>query len=260
MRTAVIIGSGNVAEALARALPGCGVRVVQILARNRQRGGLLASLAGCTHADDPRQAAAADIYIAAVSDRAIGEVLSPLEIPESAVVVHVSGGQPMEVIPAKFAHRGVLYPLQTFTAGREVDFAEIPLFLEAADEATASRLEAFARRLSHNVGFASSGQRTAIHAAGVFACNFANAMYAAGSEVAATAGMPFGILKPLIAETARKACECSDPQRVQTGPAVRGDTTTMERHLRLLAESGRGELSDIYKLVSEYIERYGKEL
>lgn len=262
MSRAVIIGSGNVAEAFARALPGSGVEVVQIFARNAERGRELASLAHCTTANDPSAIACADIYIAAVSDRAVAGVLQPLELPEKAVVVHVSGAQPMSVIPEKFARRGVLYPLQTFTAGRRVDFSEIPMFVEGTDCETTQYIKEFASALSKNVRCCDSAQRARIHLAGVFACNFVNAMYSAGNRVAASADMPFDILKPLLAETARKAAGSPNPDLVQTGPAVRGDGSSMERHLRLLADDGSEaaqRLARIYREISDYI-IYGKEL
>lgn len=259
MTKAVIIGSGNVAEAFARALPEAGVEVVQIFARNAERGGLLAEAAHCGWSGDPSDIAAADIYIAAVSDRAIGDVLSALTIPDTAAAVHVSGGQPLSVIPEKFARRGVLYPLQTFTAGRRVDFSEIPFFIEGSDAATTLFLREFAQRLTNHIFEIDSAQRAKIHITGVFACNFVNAMYSAGGEVASLAGVPFDILKPLIAETARKAIESGEPRRVQTGPAVRNDTVTMERHLQLLDDCGKPELKRIYETISEYI-RDGKKL
>ena len=40
----------------------------------------------------------------------------------------------IEALPARFDRRGVLYPLQTFTQGRSVDFAKIPLFVEGNDD------------------------------------------------------------------------------------------------------------------------------
>lgn len=259
MNRVVIIGSGNVAEAFARALPDAGVEVAQVFARNGARGGAIARIAGCKHTDNPAEVVAADLYIAAVSDRAIGEAVLPLELPAEAVVVHVSGAQPMGVLPEKFCRRGVLYPLQTFTAGREVDFSEIPLFVEASDVATLGRLRDFALRLSKNVYEMDSARRAQIHLTGVFACNFVNAMYCAGNDIARIAGVPFDILKPMIVETARKAVENGDPVRVQTGPAVRNDRVTMERHRELLAAmDGGGTLAEIYGIISDYI--YGKKL
>ena len=259
MRRAVIIGSGNVAEAFARALPQHGAEVVQIFARNAERGAAVAAIAGCSHTADPQQIAAADIYIAAVSDRAIADVLRPLALPCEAVVVHVSGAQPLDVIPAGFGRRGVLYPLQTFTSGRAVDFDTVPLFVEGVNEDVTQRIEAFARTLSSDVRRADSTRRAQIHLAGVFACNFANAMYAAGCEVVRNAGFSFDVLKPLIVETARKAAECQNPHDVQTGPAVRNDIVSINRHLELLQNNEMYKLNHIYETISDYI-KDGKEL
>ena len=59
------------------------------------------------------------------------------------------------------------------------------------------------------------------------------------------------LLRPLIAETTAKALAAARPAAVQTGPAVRGDLPTQERHLRLLADDAL--LSDIYRLITQSI-------
>ena len=99
--------------------------------------------------------------------------------------------------------------------------------------------------------WADSAQRARVHLAAVFACNFANHMYALGEEVVRRAGLDFGVLKPLIAETAAKACDARSPRDVQTGPAVRNDTVTQERHLALL--DGDPTLQEIYTQISKNI-------
>lgn len=96
-------------------------------------------------------------------------------------------------------------------------------------------LEAFARRLSHTVVWADSACRAKVHLAAVFACNFVNHMYAVGEGIVRSAGLPFDVLKPLLAETAAKALDAASPADVQTGPAVRNDLPTMARHRALLA-------------------------
>ena len=243
LKRVVIVGSGNVAEALARALPASGVELCQLFAR-------VAALGGTTWTDDPRSLAAADLYLVAVSDRAVGEVAASLPVPAGAVVAHTAGSVPLDALGG-FAHRAVLYPLQTFTAGRAVDFAQVPLFIEASDEATRGAVERFARRLSTQVYPADSQRRGALHLAGVLACNFVNALYTAGERTLAREGLPFEVLKPLIAETAAKALASPSPAAVQTGPAVRGDLPTLERHRARLA--GDALLLEIYNSMSQYI-------
>lgn len=246
----VIVGSGNLAEALAQAVARSGLDLVQLFARNPQRGPEVARLTGTAWTADPQQLAEADVYLLCVSDRAVAEVAASLPVPTGAVVAHTAGSVPIDALE-RFPLRAVFYPLQTFTRGRAVDFRQIPLFLECSTPALREPLEAFARQLSDTVLFADSAQRARLHLAGVFACNFANALYGAGAAILRDTGLGFDLLKPLIAETAAKACDAASPADVQTGPAVRGDRPTLERHARML--SGQPDLAAIYETISHYI-------
>lgn len=259
IKRVVLIGSGNVAEALARTIRHCTeVQLVQLFARNPERGRQVAESGQTTWTDDPQQLAAADLYLLCVSDRAVAELAASLPIPPTAVVAHTAGSVPLDALPAKFAQRAVFYPLQTFTRGREVDFREIPIFLETTDDTLRSPLEHFARQLSEQVIFADSEQRKRLHLAAVFACNFANHMYALGEQIVGDAGLDFALLKPLIAETARKACDATSPITVQTGPAVRNDRTTQERHTAMLTEEPL--LEELYRKISQNIWEISKKI
>lgn len=252
MKRVVIIGSGNLAEALARAVAESELELVQIFARNAERARTVAALAATRWAAEPAQLADADIYLVAVSDRAVTEVAAALPLPAHATVAHTAGSVPLEALSAATcARRAVFYPMQTFTKGRRVDFRQIPIFLECDDEAFYPELEAFARQLSQTVIRADSARRAKIHLAAVFACNFANHMYALGEQVARSAGLDFGVLKPLVRETAEKALDAASPADVQTGPAVRHDLTTQERHLQLLGDDA--QLKEIYTTISQHI-------
>ena len=234
MKNIVLIGSGNLAEALARAISRTeGATLLQIFARNAKRGTALALENGTAWSSDPR------------------ELAESLPIPAEAAVVHTAGGIGIEALPARFDRRGVLYPLQTFTQGRSVDFAKIPLFVEGNDDTFTSELEAFARNLSRTVYRADSDRRVRLHLAAVFACNFVNHLYALGGEILHGTELPFDVLNPLIAETAAKAVDSGDPHRVQTGPAVRGDLPTLRRHEAALAHDPR--LLRIYESLSQDI-------
>ncbi|MDE6858140.1 MAG: DUF2520 domain-containing protein [Alistipes sp.] len=247
-----IVGSGNLAEALAHAVAGCGgVTLAAVAARNAARGREIAEACGAPYVGTPDTMPDADLCILAVSDSAIATVAESLPRTHGMTVAHTSGATPMESIPDHFDGRGVFYPLQTFTAGRAVDFGVIPLFVEGSDEPTTLALEELAGRLSRRVARADSEQRRALHLAGVFACNFANHMFQLGAQTVERAGFGFDVLRPLIAETAAKAVESQRPADVQTGPARRGDRGSQERHLALLA--GDGASSEIYKLISDNI-------
>ena len=237
IRSVVIIGSGNLAEALARAVAASPLGLRQVFGRNRDRVAAVAALSGTVGESDPSRLARADIYLIAVSDAAVAEVASSLPIDAAAVVAHTAGSVPVDAL-ARFPRRAVFYPFQTFTKGREVDFSEIPILVETAS-------------LSRTVLYADSALRGQVHLAGVFACNFANHLFELGGEVLRRAGVSADLLRPLIAETTAKALAAARPAAVQTGPAVRGDLPTQERHLRLLADDAL--LSDIYRLITQSI-------
>lgn len=257
-----IIGSGNVAEALVEALvklPGKPGKpeLVQICARNEPEGRRLAAIAGVPYAGSPENLLPADLYILAVSDGAIEETAGKIPADAEAVVAHTSGGTAMDAIPERIKDRAVFYPLQTFSKGRDVDFSHIPVFTEYSTPHAGRTVGAFASALTGTVTEASSETRAGIHLAAVFASNFTNGMYSAAARILKDHGLSFDMLKPLIAETAAKALSAGDPASVQTGPALRGDTETMRRHLELLRSGNDrktyGTYEEIYKILSENI-------
>ena len=247
-----IIGSGNVAEAFARALNGSTAEVVQVYARNRERGEAVASLAGAEHCSEPQRLKAADIYLLCVSDRAIAEVAASLPFAKGAIVAHTAGCGTLEMLP-EGVRRAIIYPFQTFSTGRAVDFSKIYLFIEAEDEDTHHKATEFAKLLTDNVADADAALRSKIHLVGVLASNFVNNMYATAAEVLEDAGLSFDVVAPIITEVAAKAVASTNPASVQTGPAARGDKATMERHRELIGDNEL--LRTIYDKISENIWR-----
>lgn len=257
IRNAVIIGSGNLAEALAHALSQAGL-LGQLYARNALRAAEIGAATRTPWTDDPGRIAAADIYLIAVSDRAVREVAESLALPPGSVVAHTAGSVPLDAIPAeKYPRRAVIYPLQTFTKGRRVDFGQIPLFVEGEGEGVAAEVGEFAARVGGRVCEADSGQRRLVHLAGVFSNNFSNALYGIGERIVRRAGLPPDVLGPLVLETAAKAAAAASAVDVQTGPAVRGDIEVLRRHMELLA--GDERLQRIYELISEQIWEISKK-
>lgn len=253
----VVVGSGNVAEAVARAVADTwALELKQVVARNARRAAEIAELCRTEWCDDLTQSEDADFYIIAVSDRAVEQVASQLHRSEGSIVVHTAGSVEMEALGE--GTRGVLYPFQTFTAGRKVDFSDVPLFVEGCTEEVAQRIECLAQALSRRVYRANSARRREIHLAGVLACNFVNALYSmAADHISSTESLPFDVLRPLIIETARKAAEADHPRNVQTGPAVRGDFAVAERHEKMLDDAQK---RDVYKLLTDYIWQTSKKI
>lgn len=258
MRVAVV-GSGNVAEAFARSLAECReVELVGVVARNKERGEAIAKSVGVKWCGQPSRAPKADIYIIAVSDRAVEEVAKGLSVAEDAIVVHTAGSVSIDAIMGREGRRGIIYPLQSFTAGRRISLSGVPLFIEADDEKTRESIMKLSTKLSSRVEYATSERRRVIHLAGVFVNNFVNHLYASGGDVVAKVDLDFDVLKPLIEETARKAIDSNNPRAVQTGPAIRGDRAVCERHKQMLMDD---ELKlKIYKYITESIWETSKRM
>ena len=245
----VIIGSGNVAESLAQAVAEAeDLHLVQVFARNEERGRKVAELAHTEWSGS--ELAEADLYLISVSDNAVADVAKSLPIPEGAVVAHTAGCCTLDSL-LPHTHRAVFYPFQTFSVGRKVDFTKGYIFLEGATDHALTTIEKAAHALTENVLPADTARRAVIHLSGVFACNFANAMYANAAEVLAKEGLPFDIVAPVIEETAKKVVESKNPAHSQTGPARRGDSQTLERHRKMLADEAQKR--ELYDKISEDI-------
>ncbi len=245
----VVVGSGNVAESLAQAIAESeGLELVQVFSRNEERGRKVAALAHTEWSNS--SLAEADLYLISVSDNAVDGCAKTLHIPENAVIAHTAGCCSIDTL-APHTHRAVFYPFQTFSIGRKVDFTKGYIFLEGATDRALQTVKEAAHRLTSKVEMADSTRRAVIHLSGVFACNFANAMYANSAEVLASAGLSFDIVAPVIEETAQKAVEVLNPAATQTGPARRGDTQTLERHRAMLAD--KPLTKEIYDKISEDI-------
>ena len=171
--------------------------------------------------------------------------------PNNGLWVHTAGSMPMDIFSGHVANYGVLYPMQTFSKTREVDFSVIPFFLEANTSENAGKLQQLAEKLSENVRFLSSDKRKSLHLAAVFACNFTNHIYALAVKFLQGQGIPADVLLPLIDETAAKIHTMS-PREAQTGPAIRYDENVINKHLAMLDDP---DMRTIYRLISQSIHK-----
>lgn len=247
----VILGSGNVAQHLIKVfLQTEEVSLVQVFAR--QPNQLTHLLPTAKIVSDYQKIIEADVYIISVSDNAIAEVSFQLPF-ENRLVVHTSGSSDLSVLNNK-NRKGVFYPLQTFTKGKKVDFTPIPICLEAENEQDYQLLEQLGNSISKKVFNINSEQRKSLHVAAVFVCNFVNHLYQIGNKICEANQIPFEVLHPLIQETAQKILELT-PKEAQTGPALRNDTQTIEKHLDFLSNEN---YKTIYQLLTQSIQNGNK--
>lgn len=246
----VLIGAGNVATHLGIHLQNAGHNILQVFSKHIDNAEVLASLlnTSCTNKLSEIDTNA-DLYILAVKDYAIDDVILELRLPDK-IVVHTSGAVPllgMEHISKKC---GVFYPFQTFTKDTVVDFTTIPIFIEASDKTTEKILLEVAQSLSKLSQIVKSDQRKALHLAAVYVNNFTNHLFHIAQTILQKEKLPFELLYPLIKETVTKAGK-NNPYDIQTGPARRDDWKTIDEHLHFLEDSP--EFREVYLVLTESI-------
>lgn len=244
-----MIGSGRVATCMGPQLKAAGHTIACVYSRTMANALELADALGAPATDSLQSLPVADVYLTMLTDDALAG-LAPAIVKgrESALFLHTAGSIPMDIWKDAGASRyGVLYAMQTFSKGAQIDWPQVPVFVEGCNAAELETIIHLASGLSKKVAPLSSTGRKKLHIAAVFACNFANRMYAISEDLLATEGVPFSVMLPLVRETARKV-ETMSPQDAQTGPAVRGDRKVINEHLELLRDYP--EYAQLYKLIS----------
>lgn len=248
VKSAVILGAGNVAWHLSHSLSSIGVKITQVYNRTPEKGRILAESVGAGFTDRIDDIDRnAGLTILSISDDAISDVAASLGFLRSGVLVHTAGSVPMEVLSAHAANYGVIYPLMTFTKDRTLNFSRIPVLLEGNNNDVYEVLRSLSLKLSDQVYEVSSPHRMMIHIAAVISSNFSNHLLWLSEKILNDAGLPLNLLKPLMDETISKAVEMG-PDKAQTGPAIRGNIKVLEKHLQMLEKYP--DIRDIYNIMS----------
>lgn len=245
----IFIGAGNLATNLAIELKEHSFSIIQVYSRTSDSAKLLANKIGCEATTSIKDIKSdADLYIFSVKDDALTSLLG--QMPENnGIWIHTAGSVSIDIFSGYHSRYGVIYPFQTFSKTRRVNFSEIPFFIEANTQKTLHTLYEFSKVISKKVIDLPSDKRKYLHLTGVFACNFVNHLYRISEDILKNEEISFDLILPLIEETASKVKSLT-PQEAQTGPAIRYDEGIINKHLSLLTDGRRKE---IYRLMSEDI-------
>jgi predicted short-subunit dehydrogenase-like oxidoreductase (DUF2520 family) len=247
MISVIILGAGNVGTHLVKAVRASkNLNLVQWYCRGPKA--IKFPIKGIDLCHDLEQLKKADVYIIAVSDKAVSEVSKQLPF-ENRLVVHTSGSVAMKELDMKL-RRGVFYPLQTFSKTSDLEFSEVPFCIETMNKEDSGQLKTLATYMGSPSYMINTEQRQALHLSAVFINNFSNQMYRIAHELSDYKSVNFDVLKPLILETAKKV-QFTSPYNAQTGPAKRNDQVTINHHLRTL--ESHPEYQSIYKQLTQSI-------
>lgn len=182
----------------------------------------------------------ADLVLLCVPDGAISEV-APAIAP-GPWVAHTSGATGMAAL-APHQRRFSLHPLQTFVHERgpeQLDGAWAAITGESEEALAAAR--ELAGLLAVEPFELDDEDRPIYHAAAAFASSFLVTLHEVAAELIESAGAPPEALEPLMRRTIENGFR-------HTGPLVRGDWQTVERH-RDAIRSRRPQLLPLYEALT----------
>ncbi len=229
----VIVGAGNVATVLGRLIRQHGHHILQVVSRAAVSAEILAKELDCNFTDDSSLIdKSADLYLIAVTDTAMAQLDERYSLGDK-LVIHTAGSLPKDVLENITTNFGVLYPLQSLRKQNMQLQQDIPLLIDANTVESFEVLRDFAYTISANVTKANDEERLKLHVAAVLVSNFTNHLYALAADYCSKEGADFNLLLPLIEETALRLRNYP-PNEMRTGPAIRKDIHTLQKHLHLL--------------------------
>ena len=244
----VIIGAGNVASVFGRLILAASHEIIQVYSRSISSAQSLGKELGCSFVDNLEAVdLTADIYILAITDNALQNIQDSIFLGDK-LVVHTAGSVSKKVLSNISSQYGVLYPLQSLRKDQSADQSIIPLLIDANKESVLSIIEQFAFTLSSVVCIVGDDKRLCLHLAAVIVNNFTNHLYTLTAEYCKNEEVDFKMLQPIIEQTALRL-RANLPADLQTGPAIRNDQSTLDKHIQALAN--HPELKTIYLTFKE---------
>ena len=248
----VLIGSGNTATILGRLMKQSNHQIVQVFGRTAETTDAFAKQLGASYCTDAGKIDnSADLYVIAVSDEAVSDVAGKLAL-HNKLVVHTAGSVSKEVLKQASVNYGVLYPLQSLRKEMK-ELPLIPLLVDGNTSDDLTLIYDFAQTLSKQVQKANDEERLRYHLAAVMVNNFSNHLYTLVQDYCKQTGTDFSFLLPLVQQLPQRLADHL-PQDLQTGPAIRGDQATINKHFQLLLD--HRQIKNLYALFTESIQEY----
>ncbi len=243
----VIVGSGKAAHFFSTLFYENEVNVLKIIGRNEKAIKTLAEEIQAEYNTQFIIPHKADLVILAISDNAIEEVANKLNIPADCIICHCAGSVSVESLKS-FKNAGVIYPLQTLV---NATASNTPFLIVGNNEQTTQSIYNLISRCKLKVQVVSDEDRMKYHLTAVFVNNFTNAQLVIAKNYCQQTGLDFNLLIPLLHQTIQNITNTEKPETIQTGPARRGDISTIQQHRNLLQNDT--EILNLYNSITNYL-------
>ncbi len=232
----IIVGKGKVGRALSYSFRQAGYEVELTGGRR-----FVAGSGRCN----------ADLCFLALPDNVLKTVDLKGKIAGHTAVIHCAGTLPSDIFSGVAGKHGVFYPLRSFTGKEGENLKDANVFVTANDGDTLILLKDLADKSGANVFELPDEQRLKLHMAAVFAHNFTNHMIYIAKKITAESSVPFSVILDLLKPYFESLVSGGNPEMLQTGPAARNDTETIDKHIKLLEE--HKDWQNIYSFVTQSI-------
>jgi len=241
-----IIGSGNIATFIGTRCLEAGRTIDEVISTNEETAKALAEKLNAQYLSDFSKSSATT-FLLAIPDDAIRS-LSPTDFFTGKKVIHTSGSIGLKELENLSGDVACIWPIYSIQNEKLPTRNDIPFVLQSSNLSTRKKAVSFLKCLTNNVTEASDEQKNILHLSAVLVNNFTNHLFAQSEKILRENKLSFNdLMLPIIQNTIEKLSIAS-PSEWQTGPAKRGDTSTMSKHLELMND--KPILKEIYQLLS----------
>ena len=257
----VLVGAGRVGTSVAKLLTRSGGEPIAVWSRSARSAGRAAALISAPVCADIRFLPRADLILVGTTEGAIRTVVDELapRLEPGEAVVHFAGSLGLRPLEGAARAGAAVFALHPVQACPDVPTALRRLPGSAWGVTCADPHRPWAHHLvsGHLKGVpvdVAEGDRPIWHAASVTTANGISALLAAAERMLRAVGVadPPAVLSPLAAGAAANAAEGGGGGATLTGPLVRGELETIERHLDALRAADPG-LAETYVDVARVI-------
>ena len=270
--TVAIVGPGRLGQAMGRLLAGVGVRIGFVAARQLPRARKAVRFIGGGKAVGlcDKQLAEADIILITTSDAAIGSVARRLATGRKdwrgRIVLHACGSLPASVL-RPFKERGAavgsLHPFRSVPSA-EAGLRNLPgsYWALEGDRRAVAAARRWVKALGGTAFNLPAESKPLYHLSAFLACPTVLTLMDCSERLLREAGVPKKVIRPMlggfVVETVANF-EKYGGRRSLSGPAVRGDWKTLERHLVELQQFAPEVIPAYVELVDLMLRVAGKK-
>ena len=242
-----IIGAGRLGSAIAQAMTQAGYNFIWVGSKNNDEAGELAEKIGCKNFGTSFASISVkpeliiitvpDSSIAAISSQAVSSGI----IGDKTIVLHTSGVHNSDILKdcrEAGASVAAFHPCQTvtFSSNPQEVFRNIIFDMEG-DNAACQAGEQIAQKLGAEAIRLDPEARLLTHTAMTILSNYTVSLYEAAENLLESSGIgqenSRKMLNPLLSATVGNIIKLG-PHKALTGPVSRGDSETVEKHLKVL--------------------------